>query len=309
MGFVYYTIYRLIQVAVILVIILSCIEKIRQGYKLAVFYLSAVATFFIGVLISVLNNFGYFNILPLPPTMFESGMVIEAVIISFGILYRYNFFKREKELLAAQLAEQQLSLGKKIISTQENERKRIAEDLHDELGSSLAALKLHLQKSSLQGSELAAVLQVVDKASADTRHISHDLMPPEFEKTSLFDVLQNYYSRLNTESGIQFHFIVSGSRQPVNKEDELVVYRILMELTGNILRHSGATEATVQMLYYEKTLEIMVEDNGKGFEKKEGDGIGLKNIQSRVNYLQGEMQIDSNSNGTTTIIQLPFKNK
>ncbi len=309
MGLVYFSIYRLIQVAVVVVIILSCIEKIRQGYKLAVFYLSAVATFFVGVLISVLNNFGYLNILPLPPTTFESGMVIEAVIISFGILYRYNFFKREKELLAIQLAEQQLSTGKQIIATQENERRRIAEDLHDELGSSLAALKLHLQKSSLQGSELDAVLKVIDKASSDTRHISHDLMPPEFERTALFDVLQNYYSRLNTESGIRFHFIVSGAAWQIIKEDELMIYRIMMELTGNILKHSFATEATVQMLYYTETLEIMVEDNGKGMEKKDSDGIGLKNIQSRVDYLRGEMRIDSNINGTTIIIQLPFKNR
>jgi signal transduction histidine kinase len=257
----------------------------------------------------VLNNAGYLNILPVPPTLAESGMVIEAIIISFGILYRYNFFKHEKELLAKQLAEQQLSFGKQIINTQENERKRIAEDLHDELGSSLAALKMHLQKSSLEGNELTAVLQVVDKASEDTRHISHDLMPPEFENTSLFDVLQNFYSRLNTESGIRFHFLASGYPKPISKEDELMIYRIVMEITTNILKHSKAGEVTTQMLYYEKTLEIMVEDNGKGFDKKVVNGIGLKNILTRVNYLQGDMKVDTNSNGTTIIIQIPFKNK
>ena len=303
----YYTSYRLLQSVALLLVLLSCIEKIRQGYRLAIFYLAAIAVFLFGLIISVMNVAGIINMLPMPPTILETGIVIEAIIISFGILYRYNFFKREKEQLAKQLLHQQSALGEQILKTQEDERKRIAEDLHDELGSSLAALKLQLQKSSLQNNELEVILNVVDRASSDTRNISHDLMPPEFKKTSLHKILTNYYSRLNTEINIKFDFVSTGSNGHFAKQDELIIYRIIMELTTNILKHSAATEATIQIIYYEKDLHIMTEDNGKGINKDATGGIGLRNIQSRVNYLRGQMNIDSNQNGTTIIIQLPYK--
>ena len=193
-----------------------------------------------------------------------------------------------------------------LIITQENERKRIAEYLHDELGSSLAALKLQLQKSNLEDIEMMDILKVVDKASEDTRNISHNLMPPEFEKTDFHTLLSNYYSRLNTESSIRFHFHCSGQDHHFNKEEELVIYRILMELTNNVLKHSQASEATVQLIYYEKQMELMTEDNGIGLVNH-SDGIGMKNIQSRVNYLNGEMNVDTSKRGTTIIIQIPYK--
>ena len=82
-----------------------------------------------------------------------------------------------------------------------------------------------------------------------------------------------------------------------------------MELTGNILKHSGATEATIQFIYFDKHLEIMVEDNGVGFSGSQSNGIGLKNIQTRVNYLSGNMKIDSGANGTTVMLQVPYKNR
>lgn len=82
----------------------------------------------------------------------------------------------------------------------------------------------------------------------------------------------------------------------------------MMELTANILKHSHADEATVQLICYEKNMEIMLEDNGKGIQTNKNGGIGFRNIQSRVNYLHGEIRIDSSEHGTTIIIQIPFKN-
>jgi signal transduction histidine kinase len=80
-----------------------------------------------------------------------------------------------------------------------------------------------------------------------------------------------------------------------------------MELTSNIIRHSKATDATIQLVYHEKQLAIMSEDNGKGFISDTQTGIGLKNIRSRVNYLNGTMNIDSGMHGTTVMFHIPYK--
>ena len=207
------------------------------------------------------------------------------------------------------MVEQELNISQQLISIQEAERERIAEDLHDQLGSSLAALKLRLQKAGIQAEQLPGILHVVDKASEDTRNISHNLMPPDFDKTSLENILSNYYARLRSDSGIRFQFYSSGEKLEFDKRTELVIYRILMELTGNIIKHSGATDATVQMIYYDDQLEMMVEDNGKGIMPENSNGIGLKNIKSRVTYLNGSLNIDSSSHGTTVVIQIPYKIK
>jgi signal transduction histidine kinase len=245
------------------------------------------------------------------PVIWPSNVMIACCyeVILLTIIFTYDY--RNKNNQRNRLLEESLIAERKITSailnTQEQERKRIAEDLHDELGSSLAALKLRLQKSGLPNNEMNELLKVIDKASEDTRNISHNLMPPEFEKTSLNDLLSNYYSKLNTETGVHFHFHSSDKDHQFAKEDELIIYRIIMELTQNILKHSGAREATIQLISYEKHLGIMLEDNGKGILKTENDGIGLKNIQSRVNYLNGEMRIDSGPNGTTVMMQVPHK--
>ena len=249
------------------------------------------------------------NVFVIWPSNVMIACCYEVILLTIIFIYDY----RNKNIERNRLLEESLIAERKITSavlkTQEQERKRIAEDLHDELGSSLAALKLRLQKTELQPQTLDDIIKVVDKASADTRNISHNLMPPEFEKTSLNNLLSNYYSKLNDESGIHFHFHSSGKDHRFSKEDELVFFRILMELTGNILKHSGATEATIQLIYYDTQLEIMTEDNGSGIRFKETDGIGLKNIQSRVNYLNGEIHIDSGRSGTTIMIQVPYKSK
>lgn len=295
--------FNLVSVCLIL---FASIVSYKKGFKPALFILAGLSIFLVGSVSRTL--FLEIDSTIFPPSLFEIGLVFEAVIISFGIQHRYNLYKKEKDILTRQLSEQQFLLGKQILNTQENERKRIAEDLHDELGSSLAALRLRLQNSTLQKDELLPLLNVVDKASDDTRNIAHHLMPPEFEKTSLKSLLSNYYTRLNSESPIKFDFLFSGDNGHFNKEEELVIYRIMMELTANVLKHSHADEATVQLICYEKNMEIMLEDNGKGIQKNENSGIGLRNIQSRVNYLHGEMRIDSNEHGTTIIIQIPYKN-
>lgn len=305
---IYLLLYPLTILLAFAIVIVCSIEKLIQGYSLAIFYLTAVSLTLISGSIMTYGLLQRKYYLSMPPTFLDISMVAEALIICFGILYRYILIKKEKDKLEKTLQEQQLSVSSQIILSQEEERKRIAADLHDELGGNLAAIKMNILSMPLAEEKIAGIVNLIDAASENARSISHDLMPPEFENTKLNDLLMAYFEKLNKTGKTNFVFHCSGSIVSFTKLDDLMVYRIIMELTNNIIKHAEATLATVQLIYYDSYLELMAEDNGRGFDRNSTDGIGLKNVQSRVSYLNGKLTIDSVGKGTTIIIQVPYKN-
>ena len=291
--------------AAIPLIIIACIYSFRLGFKPALFLFAGQLLFLAGVVLR--NLFIGMDRHVFPPSVFEVGLIVEIIIISYGLMYRYNQYKKEKERLAVELQEQKIRSTAAILNAQEQEQKRIAADLHDELGGNLAAIKMTMQSFHLLPEQEVAINRLIDTASDNARHIAHDLMPPEFETTSLQVLLEKFYQRVNTEKKISFQFYDSGYKHQFSKQEDLMIYRIIMELTNNIVKHSGATEATIQLVYHEKLLTLMAEDNGNGFGQSAEPGMGPKNIYSRVSFLNGTINTDSGKGGTTTMIQIPFK--
>ena len=304
---IYMSGFSIMTMLCIVTIILASVEKVRQGFKPAYFYLFALSFIFLGGIVYLVSLFGFTSTFSTNLNGIQIGVVFETVVISFGILYRYNLFKREKEKLALELETNKTQTTLQLITTQEAERKRIAQDLHDDLGGNLASIKMNIQNLIHDDTQLKPIFRLLDKASDDVRSISHNLMPPEFAETNLENLLVNQYNQLNSKGATHFNFVSSGTNRRFNKIDELMIYRIINELTNNIVKHSHATEATMQLIYYDDYLEIMAEDNGTGMAQKASDGIGLKNIQSRVNYLGGKINIHSNSYGTTVIVLINYK--
>lgn len=288
----------------VFLILIYCIISYRRGFKPAALVFFGIVAFLMGGMekLFFLESLSY----AFPPSLFQWGLIIEAVILSFAMMFSYNSLKKEKEVLQDELNRQNNLAAQHILVAQEAERKRIAEDLHDEIGSTLAVLKLRIQHIPMEKDNMDELLGLIDKASADTRNISHNLMPPEFEKTPFPDLLQGYYSKLNKENRTRFLFICRNYAQHFPKTTELMLYRIIMEITKNILQHAEASEANIQLIYDHAELEIMAEDDGKGIHKTKTEGIGLKNISSRVNYINGRMQIDTGKKGTTIIIHVPY---
>jgi signal transduction histidine kinase len=283
-------------------IVRRCLDGFRAAYLYGLAMLSAV----ISTTIYFLHAFDFITFLYPGFNLILSGFGIEIVILAFALMYTYHLYKTTSQNLSLKVIQQQLDFSNQLVKTQENEQKRIAQDLHDELGGNLAALKLNLQNIVIAEPHSSKIISLIDKASNSARSIAHNLMPPEFTETSLHDMLKAYFNRLNAESKIQFHFIHIGNNNAFTKQEELMVYRLLLEISNNIIKHSGATEATVQLIYYDDYLGILAEDNGKGFDNNATPGLGLKNMNSRVNFMNGNIKVDSGEKGTTIVINIPF---
>jgi signal transduction histidine kinase len=191
------------------------------------------------------------------------------------------------------------------------ERKRMAADLHDNLGSLLTAINISLDNinpenlSEREKKIYAGIVDMTENAYAEVRLLSHNLLPEELEKKGLETALERLVKKLNNSQKIKFSLIINQlSRQ--SKSVELNMYAICLELIQNIIKHSQATGAQLSVFEKRKVLWLEVIDNGKGLKKNVEKGMGLKNIQSRLDDIGGEFFIDSNDNGTKFIISVPL---
>ncbi len=203
-----------------------------------------------------------------------------------------------------------------MLKGQEEERERIAKDLHDSLGGLLSTIKLRYDKliyednEGLRSSEHQKVHDLIDVACREIRNISHDLTPGALQELGLIDAIQDMLNRYDDyKTSIIFqHYGFAEDKDDLDEETSLYVYRIIQELVNNSYKHSHGNEILVQLSRQENQIEITVEDDGKGYdESKISKGMGLDNINSRVSYLKGEISVRSEINqGTSTYIVLPL---
>ncbi len=306
-----------LAVAQLCFVFASAIEKVIQGYKPAWFYIAAILCLFWGMLEFVLIYLGVNDVAASElkhPNDLQTGLVIETLVVFLGIIYRYNLFKKEKETLLTQINTYQATLIDKIVGAQEDERKRIAEDLHDDVGATLSALALHISnvpENARGNDEMESYykkgLFLSSRAVDDIRTIAHNLLPKDFKAAGIFKILEQRVNELNAVSKVNFTLITDGDERKLPEVFAITIYRIINELLANIIKHSMASEASVQLLIEENAVQVMCEDDGIGFETgQQNNGIGLRNIAGRVEFLKGYINVDSNSNGTTTIVHIPL---
>ena len=244
---------------------------------------------------------------------------IIVIICSFFLLY-HKYQLKQYNKYQIKINEQQNELFTAIISIQDNERKRIAEDLHDGLGSILSAAKLNLTRlqdepmtlSEIQENKYQSSISMLDEAIVELRNISHNIMPASLSKLGLVVALKNLFDTISSHSGLLINFTSHAINQRFNESSEINIYRIILELINNIVKHASAKEVTVQLIQYPEYINIAIEDNGKGFNygqaKSNKKGIGLTNISSRVDFMKGKLDIDSaEGRGTTVFIEIPLK--
>ena len=217
----------------------------------------------------------------------------------------------EQELTSLE-DQQKLSVSNALIEGEEVERKRIARDLHDGLGSMLSGLKIHLKLAEKENALSAAeVNNLLDKSIKELRNISQNLMPESLLKLSLEHALRDLcMANSNAKTQIEFQYLIQKPNLPKNYE--IVIYRIIQELLNNALKYAEASLILVSCSQNKDTFFITVEDNGVGFDimDKNSNGMGLRNIKNRVEILKGKLEIESEVNkGTSAYIELKVKNE
>ena len=221
-----------------------------------------------------------------------------------------DFDRRQKELEDSR----QQEIFKTILDTQEVERKRIAEALHNSLGQILYAAKLSLgtiDKSSIAESDqenLKSADKLLNDAITESRRLSHELMPVILEDFGLKTAIEDICRKLSGKT--QFKCRFKGSIKQIDKYVEVAIYRLVQELVMNVINHSGASNSLVAVEVYADRIVVLVQDDGRGFNalKEKKGGIGLKTIRNNVNLLNGRINITSKAgNGTSINIEIPFK--
>lgn len=206
-----------------------------------------------------------------------------------------------------------------MLEGQEQERQRIAADLHDSLGGTLAAVKVSLftlqKKLSGQPEDTSTAYShtrdLLEEAYKEVRRISHNLADNTLEHEGLGSALLRLCETLQQHSGLQMNLETSGLEEAgLDSRTEVQLYRIVQELFQNIIKHADAEKVSIQLSSHRDRLNVMVEDDGVGFEYEPGqnkEGIGLHNLSRRVKQLKGTLEIDSApGQGTTTIIDIPL---
>ncbi|MEZ5026684.1 MAG: sensor histidine kinase [Chitinophagales bacterium] len=234
-------------------------------------------------------------------------------ILVYYLLYNRYKFRKEKEH-QQELLEEETKRTKAILTSEENERQRLARELHDGVGQMLAATKLNLNNVDHSNFAVQQAVGLLDDSIREIRNISHNMMPEVLVNKGLKIAIENFIEKLNKNQTLTISFESNGFKeQSINTTEKLMLYRILQEAIQNSLKYANATNIDIQLSADEKELTLLVQDNGKGFDiskLNEKDGIGLKNMQLRAAYLKGNIEIDSSSNsGTTIIVEIPLSYK
>lgn len=257
------------------------------------------------------------------------GSLVIGIIVFFylGYLVYKNYKQKRKLLMTDALYKQQriqeletekkLIISESVIKGQEEERSRLAKDLHDGLGGILSSAKYSFNnmKSNLIITEENGVafengLAILDKSIRELRRVAHNMMPEALVKFGLNTALQDFCDSINKNSNLQLTYqSFDFEDSDVSKNKISTIYRIIQELVNNILKHAEAKTALVQFVKTNNLLSITVEDDGKGFDLailKNNEGIGYLNLHSRVAYVNGKIDIHTElGKGTFVNIEIP----
>ena len=229
-----------------------------------------------------------------------------------GIFLFYRHQQRQQAAIDAEKIVQQEARMNAVLHVQEDERRRIAKELHDGLGQTLSAIKLNYQNLANKAinpgylADFNKLEKMLDNANAEVRSISHQMMPKELEQFGLIAAVDEML-RINLENThLKYSFEHNGVIDRIGNETELALFRVLQELVNNVIKHSKADMLNVQIIKHSGNVVLNVSDNGVGFDvdRYEKKGIGLLNIASRIDGIKGHLHYESTPGiGTTVTIR------
>lgn len=236
----------------------------------------------------------------------RDGKVLGWLEINSDITYRKQIEDAAKRLTG------------RLLTLQDDERRRIARELHDSLGQYLAVLKMNLSLVAASNTEQAALVtdcsQILDKCLTETRTISHLLHPPLLDEAGFSSAAKLYVDGFAERSGIKITLSLPQQLGRLHPDVEIALFRALQEGLTNVHRHSGSSMVGIHVTLDTNHVRMEIQDNGKGIAAnrlkrlKEGAGeagVGIAGMRERVRELGGSLEIESDTNGTKVIVTLP----
>lgn len=247
-------------------------------------------------------------------------LVLLLVLLVRNLRNRRKLAVQERQLNEKRITEllhqNEVQVLNAMMQGQDEERKRVAKDLHDRLGSMLSAIKHQFSAMEgrmvslhqVQGEQYQKVCGLLDEAVGEVRRISHNMVQGALVDSGLPKALQDLRESIQMKGRLEVELVLFGLEKRMERATEIGVYRIVQELVANALKHARPTELSIALTRGGNSLSIIVSDNGTGFDPNElNDGIGMENVRSRVEQLNGSLQIDSSpGNGSTFSIEVPI---
>lgn len=236
---------------------------------------------------------------------------IAFVLLSFVVFFIYrNYRYKQEKRLQSEIFRQQEIEAKSLFEGEQNERIRIARDLHDGVGQMLSLVKMKISSWDNKEPFVSKTLDLVDKTIDELRNVSHNLIPEELN-FGIIPALENLMEKVNAlgNTKMQMHISPEIKSWKFEKQNELSIYRIVQEVVNNMIKHAGASLIHLSMEKVSNSLKIVIKDNGHGMDVStinRSEGIGWKNVSARVNLLDGKLKVQSEKlSGTLIEIILP----
>lgn len=242
-------------------------------------------------------------------------LVTIAFLAYRDIYHRRKLSIKERELHQKKISElekeRQLIAAQSLMKGQEEERGRMARDLHDGVGGLLSGVKLSL--SNMKGNvflseenvkAIGSIIGQLDSSINELRRVSHNMMPEALIKYGLKEALENYSESIDQSGMLHVRLQTYGLEQRMEQDTEIILYRIVQELLNNVIKHADAKQVLLQLIRERDKFTLTVEDDGKGFDihsSRHQKGAGLQNIEARVGYLNGVMDIRTKPGEGTSI--------
>lgn len=242
-------------------------------------------------------------------TRYSLIVFLGLLALAAGILAYYSIKMRRKNV---ELKRKNQEILDAHFKGQHFERKRVASELHDNLSSLLAATKLSIQvldPSALPPGEqklFQSVIDMMDTACNEVRYIAHNMMPVNLERQGLPAALDSLVIKLNQTGIISFELTNIDPRLPLDKVTAFNIYSIVLECCNNILRHSAATRAAIIFKATGQELHLLISDNGKGIPDTRKDGMGIRNVNERIESLRGSLEVQTGADGTSFWFSIPL---
>ena len=293
-----------------------------KGNKLSMFYLAAILALLLSIVLQASFAMGSFNGFGVFFSYhgLSVGIVIEAVILTAGLVYRFNQYRIDKEKLLLEMNKRQVENTRILMEVQEAERSQVANQLHDVAGSLLSAARFNLSSLLEKGlivndtavTQLKKTEEAVSLVSNMVRNLSHALSPVMMEKVGFKTAMEKVTAIFNASGKIDIKLLVLGFEiyNPQLNNYYTALYSIIYELLNNIVKHSCAKHALLQITEHEDAFTLVVEDDGIGFKVNEFENkssIGIAGIQSKINYFNGLIAFDNNiPHGLVITIEIPI---